>query len=69
MKQKPRGAAGQNFLTRGSGRVFSGPLGSGRVGSASLPTFSGRVGPGQAYRYRVISGQNASFKAQFFNFF
>ena len=27
-----RDAAGQKFLTRGSGRVIGGPLGSGRVG-------------------------------------
>ena len=34
-----RGAAGQEFLTRGSGQVFDVPLGSGRVGS-------GRAGSG-----------------------
>ena len=47
-KSTVRGAAGQNFLTRGSGRVIGGPLGSGRVGSAPLPNFfgSGRAGSG-----------------------
>ena len=44
----PRDVSGQKFLTRGSGRVSSGPLGSGRVGSAYLPNFfgSGRAGSG-----------------------
>ena len=48
-----RGAAGQNFLTRGSGRVISGPLGSGRVGSAPWPNF---FGSGQAGSGLQISG-------------
>ena len=41
-----RDVSGQKLLTRGSGRVISGPLGSGRVGSACLPNFfgSGRAG-------------------------
>ena len=43
-----RGAAGQKFLTRGSGRVIELPLGSGWVGSVHMPNFfgSGRAGSG-----------------------
>ena len=43
-----RDAAGQKILTRGSGRVSSGPHGSGRVGSGCLSNCfgSGRAGSG-----------------------
>ena len=56
-----RGAAGQKFLTRGSGRVIEGPLGSGRVGSACLPNFFGSGRAGSTLEIRVISGQNLTF--------
>ena len=41
---------------------------SGRAGSGQpiYPSFSGRVGPGQALKIRVISGQNLYFEAVFF---
>ena len=40
-----RDAAGQKFLTRGSGRVIDSPVGSGRVGSAH---FRHHLGSGRA---------------------
>ena len=40
-----RDAAGQKFLTRGSGRVIDSPVGSGRVGSAH---FCHHLGSGRA---------------------
>ena len=59
-----RGAAGQTFLSRGSGRVLEVSLGSGRVGSGHLPNFfgSGRAGPGLR-----ISG-NFGSKSAFLSF-
>ena len=64
MRLIDRGAAGQIFLTRGSGRVLEVPLGSGRVGSGHLSNVfgSGRAGPGQK-----ISG-NFRSKSAFLNF-
>ena len=58
-----RGAAGQKFLTRGSGWVIELSHGSGRAGSAHMPNFfgSGRAGSGLK-----ISG-NFGSKSVFFS--
>ena len=52
-----RGAAGQKFLTRGSGRVIKVPLGSGRAGSDHLLNDFGSGRAGSALK---ISGNFGS---------
>ena len=56
-----RGAAGQNFLSRGSGRVLEVSLGSGRVGSGHLPNFFGSGRAGSRLNISGIFGSKWSF--------
>ena len=57
-----RDVSGQKNLTRGSGRVFNVPLGSGRVGSANLRNF---FGSGRAWSGLKNSGNFGSKSAVF----
>ena len=54
-----------------AGRVGYSVVPSGRAGSGqpSWPIISGRVGPGQAKKIQVISGQNLLFQPSFFKNF
>ena len=64
-----RGAAGQKFLTRGSGRVIELPLGSGRVGSALMPNFFGSGRAGSGLKNSGNFGSKSSFFSPIFQIF
>ena len=56
-------------MTRGTGRVSSGPLGSGRVGSAYLPNFFGSGRTGSGLKNSGNFGSKPQFKGLFFQIF
>ena len=60
--------SGQKFLTRGSGRVSSGPLGSGRVGSAYFPNFFGSSRAGSGLKNSGNFGSKLKFQSLIFPF-